>query len=69
MTRLEPIPDEPDDDVEATAPNEPASVAVELGAMKKLVNALAPLDDNARARVLRWLVDRYQHAETKETPA
>lgn len=43
-------------------PPEPPSVAEELGAMRKLVNALEPLDVTTRSRVLDWLCDRYEQS-------
>jgi hypothetical protein len=45
---------------EATTTPEPSPVADELAAMRKLVNALEALDHGTQARVLRWLVNRYQ---------
>lgn len=47
-----------------TTPPEPttiaAELAAELAAMKRIAAALRPLDQRAQARVIGWLVDRYE---------
>lgn len=49
-----------DDTTEAGTPDvEPPSVTAELGAMRRLVNALEALDQPTQRRVLLWLADRY----------
>ena len=53
------------DDIDPAAPVTPTAVNDEIAAMRRLVNALDGLPDDAtRRRVLTWLVDRYGHGPT-----
>lgn len=38
----------------------PSAIAAELAAMRRIVTALDSLDQRAQARVMGWLVDRYE---------
>jgi hypothetical protein len=47
------------DDLTPTTVAEPSPVADELHAMRKLYQAISPLDPASQRRVLMWLFDRY----------
>lgn len=49
-----------DDDLPAAGGSAEATVRTELAAMRRISDALEALHPGTRARVLRWMADRYQ---------
>lgn len=47
-------------------PDQPTTISEELAAMRRIVTALQPLDPRAQARVIGWLVDRYEPDDLDE---
>jgi hypothetical protein len=54
---------------ELEAAPEESDPALETVAMSEIDVAMEPLDDGARARVLRWAIDRYGMPPEEEHPS